>query len=152
MNNLLKITTIATLSLALGAGTALADNDRRGGGGGGMRAADTNNDGSVSLEEFQASFTERFAAFDSDSDGTVTAAEVEAIVSASDDRRLVRQANRVRTMDANWDGQLTSAEIQTASATMFERLDTNDDGKLDRDDRRGKKRGGKKRGGERSNN
>ncbi|MEO0498095.1 MAG: EF-hand domain-containing protein [Pseudomonadota bacterium] len=146
MNRLLKITTIATLSLALGAGAAFADKDRRGGG---MRAADTNNDGSVSLEEFQANLAERFAAFDSDSNGTVTAAEVQAIVSASDDRKITRQAQRVRAMDADWDGQLTTAEVQTASAAMFDRLDTNDDGKLDRADRRGKR--GKNRGGGNSN-
>lgn len=142
MNKLLKITTIATLSLAMGAGVALADNDRRGGG---MRAADTNNDGSVSLEEFQTNFVTRIAKFDSDSDGTVSRAELEAIIAASDDRRMERQAARVRALDADWNGELTTAEIQTAGQSAFERFDTNEDGKLDRSDRRGK-RGDRKRG------
>ncbi|MEM1364215.1 MAG: histidine kinase [Pseudomonadota bacterium] len=147
MNNFVKITTIASLALALGAGAALADNDRRGG----LRAMDTDNSRSISLAEFEAAMASRFAEFDSNGDGTISSEELLAIVSASDDRRLERRAARIRGLDANWDGQLTSAELQAASASAFERRDINNDGQLDRSDRRGSGRDGGKsgRGGDR---
>ncbi|MEO0637657.1 MAG: hypothetical protein AAFY73_13525 [Pseudomonadota bacterium] len=135
MNHYIKMTTLAAVTLALFGGVALAENDRRGG----LRAMDTDNNRSISLEEFQAAMTNRFQEFDSNSDGTISRDELSAISAASDDRRVQARAARVRAMDANWDGQLTMAEVQAASMAMFEQRDVNNDGQLDRKDRRGKR-------------
>jgi Ca2+-binding EF-hand superfamily protein len=148
MKTLTKTSIIAGVVIAVATGGAFAagKGENRG-----MRAADTNNDRVITQEEFTAHFISRISEFDSNSDGVINQAELQAVTEASDDNRMQRRASRIRALDADWNGELTTAEITAASVAAFERADSNDDGQLDRSDRKGKRGKGKgKRGGDRN--
>ena len=97
-------------------------------------AADTNNDGSLSSEELLANRVGNKAdrmlkRFDADGNGQLSAEELEA---AADDRMGKRAKRMMARLDADKDGKLTLDEMNAARdpAKMFERLDTDDSGSL----------------------
>lgn len=115
---------------------------------------DTNSDGQISLEEFEAQGDARFASIDADNDGAVTLEELVARAEARDAERMEKRISRMfDRMDANEDGKLTQDELQGRRdpAKMFERIDANSDGVITEEeiaDMKGKmgKRGGKHKG------
>lgn len=121
---------------------------------------DLNGDGKVSQEELLQRASTTFLRFDADGDGTVTKAEVEAKrdafrearkafrqIKANDGegrqeaRRALREA-RPGAMgerlfdraDADKNGSLTKAEVETAVASLFKERDKNADGFLTADE------------------
>lgn len=125
-----------------------------------LKRLDANNDGKVSQDEMLAGATKTFERFDADKNGEVTKAEVDAKreafrdarkafreVKASDGearqeaRKALREA-RIDRMgsrmfdraDADKNGTLTKAEMETAAATMFKSRDANGDGFITADE------------------
>jgi hypothetical protein len=119
-------------------------------GGANLRAnferADADKSGDVSYEEFAALFGDRFKKADADANGELT---VEEIAAAIERMRAEQMAMRVmERLDANSDGKLTTAEIESQQKKLFALGDRNDDGKIAEGElpRRGEGRPGGRRG------
>lgn len=92
---------------------------------------DTDADGKITAAELQARAAARFAEADTNGDGMLSAEELQA---SADERRAERRAERTERMierlDENDDGQLSLEELpeRRGQDRMFERLDTDGDG------------------------
>ena len=128
---------------------------------------DTDGDGNVSKAEKKAAKAlmkekmqaRKLANFDTDGDGTLSETEKEA---GKAQRKELREAFKARKAerkaekgdkralrgDTNEDGVISRAEFDTATISLFERLDVNADGVLTEGEgkKRRKKKGGKKDG------
>ena len=94
--------------------------------------ADADQSGDLTFEEFQSAFQERIGGADANNDGTLTVSEIADEILR---RRAERMAKRiVERFDADGDGQLTTAEIESHQKKMFALLDRNDDGKVEMDE------------------
>lgn len=113
-------------SLALGHG---------GGNGKFMQFFDTNKDGVVTLDEFEAAMKSRFEQMDADHNGVISAEEFRKYFQQ---RRQERRQARLKQMDSNGDGQVSKDEFVAyqakQAALRFARLDTNHDGMLSADE------------------
>jgi len=101
---------------------------------------DTNGDGILDKGEFIDGTGKSFAELDKDSDGFITAQEMDALAGPLAEGEggsdllgratafLVRSI--LMTMDANKDNQVSKAEFTTGCETMFDKLDANQDGQL----------------------
>lgn len=91
--------------------------------------------GPVDLEKF--SRMDDLKAADTDGDGVLSRAEIEALAQ----KRIVsRAADRMeRRLDINGDGKVTLAEIENQRKKEFAALDRNEDGKIDRSEMRAAK-------------
>jgi Ca2+-binding EF-hand superfamily protein len=98
------------------------------GAGGGMMRADTDGDGKISRQEFLAQADARFARLDTNGDGVITADEFAAR----------REANRERRggFGQRADGDIPPSSVPPQGGSAFDRLDTNHDGKVTRDEYR----------------
>lgn len=111
---------------------------RMGGAGRQMSAADANNDGAISRDEFLARPLEMFARLDANSDGSISAEEQTAARAHHQEMRGERTERRerrrehMREADADHDRQLSAQEFATLGDRMFERLDANRDGSITR--------------------
>jgi Ca2+-binding EF-hand superfamily protein len=86
------------------------------------------NRGPIDLQKF--SNMDKLKAADTNNDGTLSREEIENFVMK---RMVERQADRMqRRLDVNGDGKVTLDEIQKQKEKEFAALDRNDDGKLDR--------------------
>jgi Ca2+-binding EF-hand superfamily protein len=110
----------STLALAEGGGTGKF-----------MHFFDSNKDGIVTLDEFEAAMKTRFERMDSDHNNVVSKEEFRSYLKQ---RRAEHKQRRLQTMDANGDGQISKDEFikyQTSKLERhFTRLDKNHDGLL----------------------
>ncbi|WP_284124124.1 EF-hand domain-containing protein [Parerythrobacter aestuarii] len=126
---------------------------------------DANGDGVLSEADREAKMAERFAQMDTDGDGVLSRTEFAAAHEAMRDKRAERREARaerrannpggermgrhggrhhgqggpggmIRAADANGDGQVTKAELQTAALARFDKADTDGDGTVTREERR----------------
>lgn len=104
---------------------------------------DTDGNGELTVEEFQARGEARFAAADTNGDGALSAAEVTAAATARSEERVARMAARMmERMDADQDGLITQAEMTAAREgrggprveRMIERMDTDGSGTVSADE------------------
>ena len=114
--------------------------ERRGGGRRGMmrdfmRQADANGDRALTQEEVDAFITEKVELGDTNGDGSLTLEEFRIVFMDLANRRIVDAFQR---QDEDGDGLITPAELDERFGDIVERMDRNDDGVLDRDDRRGR--------------
>ncbi len=108
---------------------------RGGRGGRGMHMltrADANNDGNITRDEFLARPIEHFDRLDANNDGVISAAERPQ---RGERRDGERGEHRERANpDANGGHQISRSEFSAMSASMFERLDANDDNRVTREE------------------
>jgi Ca2+-binding EF-hand superfamily protein len=135
----LGATTLAGASMADGRG-----HGRHHGGPGGpgarmMEQFDANQDGSVTQVEIDEVRTARFTEFDANGDGNLTLEEYQALWM---DAMRERMVDRFQDLDDDGDAIVTTEEFVEPFGSMVNRMDRNDDGQLNREDRR---RGGRDR-------
>ena len=94
-----------------------------------FKAQDKNGDGKLSREEFTGP-PELFEQIDADKDGFVTRDEAMKFFTGPGREAFL---DRVKTMDKDGDGKVSKAEF-TGQPQMFERLDTNKDGFLTKEE------------------
>ena len=130
MNTVIKRTVVVACGLAfvaLPAGLAGPDADKH------FKMMDTNGDGMISRAEHAAGAKKMFTECDANKDGIVTAAEMEAHSIAQGEKTTKNDkaiAEKIREIDQNGDGRLTTVEHEAGSEKMFAKMDTNGDGSL----------------------
>ncbi len=83
---------------------------------------DTDNDGTLTLDEVKKAADARFDALDQDHDGTLDKKELRRVVSAKD----------LTKADPDKDGTLDKSEYQAIAAQRFQAADPDKDGTLDK--------------------
>lgn len=96
-----------------------------------LKQADANGDGQTTLAEAQAKVLERATAIDTNKDGAITAAELQA---HREQMRAERRAARMAAMDADKNGTVSVEEFAAVHSERLARFDRNGDGILDADD------------------
>lgn len=101
-------------------------------------AADADSDGKVTAEELQSWRAARAAALDADGDGRISADElVAAQMRAAEARATARAERMIARFDTDGDGLITAAELLAGGdrlAAMFDRIDRDEDGALTEED------------------
>ena len=86
--------------------------------------------------DFLAQSKSQFAVADADHDGVITKAELRtAIATGGGGEPPAEMVDQVFTaLDANRDGEATGAEVEAHDLALFDRWDTNHDGRLAREE------------------
>jgi Ca2+-binding EF-hand superfamily protein len=119
--------------LALGSGVALAGGPGCGHGGAarfGIEQMDSNKDGKVTLAELQQGKQTWFASVDANKDGVADTAELTA---KHDSERAAHLDQMFEKQDSNKDGRLTADETHMPPR-FFERVDANKDGAITKEE------------------
>ncbi|WP_162913139.1 EF-hand domain-containing protein [Rhodospirillaceae bacterium SYSU D60014] len=90
---------------------------------------DSDKDGTITRAEIDASAAARAAAIDADQDGTITVEEIDAY---REKRRAERMAERLARMDRDGDGKVSVEEFEDAQTWRLARFDRNGDGTIER--------------------
>lgn len=127
---LTAVTGLALLGLAV---PALAFADHHGGRKGGhterLAAMDTDGDGAISKAEMDAHRAKMFAEIDANNDGVVSPEEMRAHHDAKRaEMRARREARMLSKLDTDGDGVISAAEFAAAPTPGFDKLDTDGDG------------------------
>lgn len=136
MTRLLSATLAAAITFGGGAAAFAQDappQPQRGNGGMLMRA-DTNNDGILTRAELIASVEARFAKRDTNKDGKITADERRGKAMRGDHRSRGGEG-RPNRLDTDNDGAISKAEQVAQATRMFDYIDRNGDGKVDKAER-----------------
>lgn len=107
-------------------GAALAGDDK-------LDRLDADKDGKITAAEYTAGSKTAFDKLDANADGKVTAAEMDAAYTTSKPAVGAAKApsgERIKALDTDGDGSLSSVEHEAGSRTMFDKLDANKDGSL----------------------
>jgi len=109
-----------------------------------FKLMDADGDGRITRSEHAAGAQTMFGQMDTNTDGVVTAAEMDAHHAEKKssklkfwekkDKDMKSSAEKISMIDTNHDGQLTRAEHEAGSEAMFTKLDTNNDGVLTKDE------------------
>lgn len=97
-----------------------------------MQDVDANADGAITQEEINAFYTAKVAEADASGDGDLSLEEFQTIFAEMTRGRMVDVFQR---LDDDGDGAVTAAELDDRFGNVVERMDRNDDGQLDADDR-----------------
>ncbi len=120
---------IAALMAGLSVQAAQAEGARHGAS---FEAMDTDGNGEVTLAEIEAAQAARFAAADTNGDGGISAEEMLAARELRANERATHRAERrIARLDTNGDGLLQPEEMQDRRSPverMFDRVDANEDG------------------------
>jgi Ca2+-binding EF-hand superfamily protein len=98
-----------------------------------MERFDTDNDGKLTQEELDEARKTLLAKHDADKDGKLSLAEFEKLWIEVMHKRIVRGFQRI---DADGDAAITTEEFLEPFSKVVERFDRNEDGALDKEDRR----------------
>lgn len=120
------------------------DGHKMGGGHDGMQEMmDVNGDGSVSRDEFKSFHSDHFKKADKNNDGNLDAPEFAMLSKIMAEERakameLAKQKRMKRHFDkadTDKNGKISKAEFEAIGERHFTRMDHNDDGSLNQDDR-----------------
>ncbi|WP_162916361.1 EF-hand domain-containing protein [Cohaesibacter haloalkalitolerans] len=119
---------------AMGAGMGPAQGQRFDGPRGflDLKALDTDKDGTLTKEELTAGLGKKITDNDTNSDNAVSLEEFKTEWMAMTKDRMVRAFQR---FDRDGDGKVTLEEFSAPATAQFDRLDANNDGKIDNTDR-----------------
>ena len=98
-----------------------------------FKMMDANNDGKVTREEHADGARQMFTQSDVNIDGIVTVAEMDAATVAKGEKpgkKQMTSAQKIKEIDQNGDGKLTTDEHEAGTARMFAKMDKNADGFL----------------------
>lgn len=98
-----------------------------------LAEVDTDGNGKVSKAEAEAAREAHFKSADVDGNGSVSLEEFEAM---SERRRKMKLKHKFERSDKNNDGVLTSDELGSRRGGHFEKMDTDGDGEISRDERK----------------
>jgi hypothetical protein len=96
-----------------------------------LESFDSNKDGKLTQAEVDQACRDRFAQFDTDTDGTLTLQEYQALWLDAMHRRMVAQ---FQSLDDDGDAAVTTEEFIAPFGQVVRRLDRNDDGEISRDE------------------
>ncbi|MAU41657.1 MAG: hypothetical protein CMF31_08540 [Kordiimonas sp.] len=98
---------------------------------------DRNEDGVVSADEFKQQHKKTFVAADDDGNAALDFEEFESFaeMQKAAHQRAMRQ-HKFKMMDSNGDGKVSADEFSAKMDKRFARMDRNDDGTLDKKDRK----------------
>jgi Ca2+-binding EF-hand superfamily protein len=95
---------------------------------------DDNDDGKISPDEHFAAASRMFDKMDTNADGKVTAAEMTAahqkVTGKKAHKSDLTAAEKIKLLDTDSDGVLTSEEHAAGARSMFDKMDTDKDGTL----------------------
>jgi Ca2+-binding EF-hand superfamily protein len=94
---------------------------------------DANGDGKISADEHAAGAKMMFDKMDANKDGKVTAAEMDAAheqITGKAKTPQMSSADKIKMVDTNKDGVLSSEEHVAGAKMMFDKMDTDHDGFL----------------------
>lgn len=111
-----------------------------------MEKVDANGDRAVTQEEIDTFRASVVADADTSGEGDISLDEFETIYL---DLTRERMVDAFQKLDADGDGVVTQAEMDKRFGDVVERMDRNDDGQLDRQDRVGRHKKGQGRDGHR---
>lgn len=155
MQRSLARTAAALLILGVGSGVAIAQSPGGGPGGSGgpgaggpgasgpgvmmLQQFDTNGDGKISKEEFDAGYAKMFVSIDTNKDGVISPEELAQFPQVM---QVLRTQQAFAAMDKNNDGiiskeefiQFSQARAAERSQQKFARIDTNNDGNISREE------------------
>lgn len=94
---------------------------------------DLNDDGKLTQDEVDQTRQERFAKFDTDSDGELSLQEYEALWL---DAMRSRMVDRFQNLDDDGDAAVTTEEFVAPFSQLINRMDRDDNGELTRDELR----------------
>lgn len=98
-----------------------------------FKKMDTDGDGKITRAEHATGAKKMFTECDANKDGVVTATEMEASLARHGEKPgkdVKTAAEKIREIDQNNDGKLTTAEHEAGAGKMFGKMDTNGDGVL----------------------
>ena len=130
-------TLMSTLAITLSLSTTIvsADPGHERGQNRFMKYFDTNNDGTVTFDEFLASSKLRFERIDTDKNAIISESEFSTYMQ---NRREQHNKERFEGMDSNKDGKISKDEFLASSQQRAERrfgwMDKNNDGQLSNDE------------------
>ncbi len=104
-----------------------------------MEKVDANGDRAVTQDEIDTFRAATVANADASGDGGISLDEFETIYLELTRNRMV---DAFQKLDEDGDGVVTQAEMDAKFGNVVDRMDRNDDGKLDREDRKGHGRKG----------
>lgn len=99
---------------------------------------DVNKDQALTKDEITTGIAKKIADNDKDGDGAVSLEEFKAEWAKMTQELMVRAYQR---MDRDGNGKVTTQELTEQASFMFDRMDRNDDGKIDKSDRPNKRMG-----------
>jgi len=100
-----------------------------------MAMADTNRDGAISFEEFQAIRLRLFERADANADAFLTGEELSIMQQSRQSVRLNGASLDMSRLDTNSDARVSRDEFSATGQAAFDRLDQNRDGSLNQADR-----------------
>jgi len=101
-----------------------------------LKQADTNHDGNVTKAEWETLVKARFASFDTNADGKLSADEVAGMLASSPNTSSMSVADVTKTYDTDGDGMVSQKEYVDRNLSRFDAWDLNHDGTISADEQK----------------